>query len=43
MKGLQYKWVVPINTTIGMLMATVDISIVNIALPDITRTIDALL
>ena len=30
-----YKWVVLSNTTLGMLMATIDISIMLIALPDI--------
>ena len=31
----RYKWVVLSNTTLGMLMATIDISIMLIALPDI--------
>ena len=35
-----YKWVVLSNTTLGMLMATIDISIMLIALPDIFRGID---
>src|SRR5271155_2687381 len=35
----RYKWVVLINTTIGMLMATIDMSIMLIALPDIFRGI----
>ena len=35
-----YKWVVLSNTTLGVLMATIDISIMLIALPDIFRGID---
>src|SRR5271167_4608873 len=35
----RYKWVVLTNTTIGMLMATIDMSIMLIALPDIFRGI----
>jgi len=35
----RYKWVVLSNTTLGMLMATIDISIMLIALPDIFRGI----
>jgi MFS family permease len=31
----RYKWIVLSNTTLGMLMATIDISIMLIALPDI--------
>ena len=38
---LAYKWVVLINTTIGVLMASIDSSIVTIALPDITHTLRA--
>jgi MFS family permease len=34
-----YRWVVLINTTIGMLMATINASILLIALPDIFRGI----
>ena len=34
-----YKWVVLTNTTLGVLMATIDISIMLIALPDIFRGI----
>ncbi len=34
-----YKWVVLSNTTLGVLMATIDISIMLIALPDIFRGI----
>ncbi len=34
-----YKWVVLSNTTLGMLMATIDVSIMLIALPDIFRGI----
>jgi EmrB/QacA subfamily drug resistance transporter len=41
-KGLlEYKWVVLINTTIGILMASIDGSILTIALPDITRSLHA--
>jgi len=36
---LAYKWVVLINTTVGVLMASIDSSILTIALPDITRSI----
>lgn len=39
--GLEYKWVVLINTTIGVLMASLDNSIVTIALPSITRDLHA--
>ena len=35
----RYKWVVLSNTTLGMLMATIDMSIMLIALPDIFRGI----
>src|SRR6185369_13305933 len=35
----RYKWVALSNTTIGMLMATINSSIVLIALPDIFRGI----
>ncbi|MFC5993219.1 MFS transporter [Pseudonocardia hispaniensis] len=38
--GSRYKWVALSNTTLGMLMATVNSSIVLIALPDIFRGID---
>ena len=38
-RPLAYKWVVLVNTTIGVLMASIDSSIVTIALPDITRTL----
>jgi MFS family permease len=34
-----YKWIVLSNTTLGVLMATIDISIMLIALPDIFRGI----
>jgi MFS family permease len=33
----RYKWIVLSNTTLGVLMATIDASIVLIALPDIFR------
>ena len=32
-----YKWIVLSNTTLGMLMATINASIVIISLPDIFR------
>jgi MFS family permease len=35
----RYKWIVLTNTTLGMLMATIDMSIMLIALPDIFRGI----
>jgi MFS family permease len=38
-KGDHYKWVALSNTTLGMLMATIDISIMLIALPDVFRGI----
>jgi MFS family permease len=37
---MQYKWVVLSNTTLGVLMASIDINIVIIALPAIFRGID---
>ena len=37
--GDRYKWVALSNTTLGMLMATIDISIMLIALPDVFRGI----
>src|SRR5574340_1124921 len=39
MQKLEYKWVVLSNTTLGMLMATINSSILLIALPDIFRGI----
>ncbi len=36
----RYKWVVLSNTTLGILMATIDLSIMLIALPDVFRGID---
>jgi MFS family permease len=39
MKKLDYKWVALSNTTLGMLMATINASILLIALPDIFRGI----
>jgi MFS family permease len=36
----RYKWIVLSNTTLGVLMATIDMSIMLIALPDIFRGID---
>jgi MFS family permease len=38
-RGDRYKWVVLSNTTLGVLMATIDSSIMLIALPDIFRGI----
>ena len=38
-RGLDYKWVALSNTTLGMLMATINASILLIALPDIFRGI----
>ena len=38
-KDDRYKWVVLSNTTLGVLMATIDLSIMLIALPDIFRGI----
>ena len=38
-RGLAYKWIALSNTTIGMLMATINASILLIALPDIFRGI----
>jgi MFS family permease len=38
--GPRYKWVALSNTTLGLLMATINSSIVLIALPDIFRGID---
>jgi len=40
MKKLDYKWVALSNTTLGMLMATINASILLIALPDIFRGIN---
>ncbi|HEV2592260.1 MAG TPA: MFS transporter [Gaiellaceae bacterium] len=40
MRGLDYKWVALSNTTLGMLMATINASILLIALPDIFRGIN---
>jgi MFS family permease len=39
MRHLDYKWVALSNTTLGMLMATINASILLIALPDIFRGI----
>jgi hypothetical protein len=36
----RYKWIVLSNTTLGVLMATIDISIMLIAVPDIFRGIN---
>src|SRR5580692_9033317 len=38
-KGDRYKWVALANTTLGVVMATIDASIMLIALPDIFRGI----
>lgn len=40
-KGIEYKWIVLINTTIGVLMSSLDGSILTISLPDITRSLGA--
>ena len=37
--GVHYKWIALSNTTLGMLMATINSSIMLIALPDIFRGI----
>jgi hypothetical protein len=37
--GVHYKWIALSNTTLGVLMATVNASIMLIALPDIFRGI----
>src|SRR5918996_1745361 len=39
MRKLEYKWVALTNTTLGMLMVTINASILLIALPDIFRGI----
>jgi MFS family permease len=39
MKGVEYKWVALSNTTLGVLMVTINQSIILIALPDIFRGI----
>ena len=38
-QGPHYKWIALSNTTLGVLMATINLSIVLIALPDIFRGI----
>src|SRR3954464_7496070 len=38
--GTHYKWIALSNTTLGILMATINSSILLIALPDIFRGID---
>ena len=38
-RSLHYKWIALSNTTIGILMATINSSILMIALPDIFRGI----
>lgn len=38
---VEYKWIVLINTTIGVLMASLDNSIITISLPDILRSLNA--
>ena len=40
-KQLEYKWVVMINTTLAVFMASLDNSILTISLPDILRSINA--
>ena len=39
MRGLDYKWIALSNTTLGVLLATIDGSIVLIAMPDVFRGI----
>ncbi|HEV7211869.1 MAG TPA: MFS transporter [Blastococcus sp.] len=39
-RGLDYKWIALSNTTLGILMATINSSILLIALPDIFRGIE---
>ena len=39
-RGRRYKWIALSNTTLGVLLATLDSSIVLIAMPDIFRGID---
>ncbi len=39
LRKLDYKWVALSNTTLGMLLATINSSILLIALPDIFRGI----
>ena len=38
-RGVHYKWIALSNTTLGILMATINSSILLIALPDIFRGI----
>jgi EmrB/QacA subfamily drug resistance transporter len=40
-RQLEYKWVVMINTTLAVFMASLDNSILTISLPDILRSINA--
>jgi EmrB/QacA subfamily drug resistance transporter len=40
-RGLDYRWIVLINTTVGALMSSLDSSIVTIALPDMSRSLHA--
>ncbi|HUZ77392.1 MAG TPA: MFS transporter [Chloroflexota bacterium] len=39
--GLEYKWVVLINTTVGVVMASLDNSILTISLPSIMHSLNA--
>ena len=39
MGRLEYKWIALSNTTLGVLLATLDVSITLIAMPDIFRGI----
>src|SRR5947208_9365433 len=39
MRSIEYKWIALTNTTLGMLMATINASVLRIALPDIFRGI----
>ena len=38
-RGEGYKWIALSNTTLGMLLATIDVSIMLIAMPDVFRGI----
>lgn len=39
LRGLDYKWIALSNTTLGMLIATINASILLIALPNVFRGI----
>ncbi len=40
-RGLDYKWVVLINTTVGVVMSSLDGSILTISLPSIMHSVNA--